>query len=324
MKKDIMEEYLKRSTYFYKKTNEFSYESMWLFITQLPIRWIDDDRKRIGVSQKAWEKVALLGIHPYLIFIKPEHIQEHPFLLTYYRSICCLSQKGMGAFGLPNPKLYEERQKKLSSKVAIRYSEGLNKYMSRLIEDDIIHDENQLQTAFYTSVGAQIDGSWRNVIGGNAEKKMIAFLLHFYHKNDQIAFYIDKKGNYDTCSEPPAPFLFWGKDKTYKGFALKTGNRIIFGSEPDVSFFNCERKLQMVFEIKGGKDKAGALERYGAAKKSFQEAKRESENCQTFLFMDSITDEVKKRMEKDDDFTNSFPLNNIQQEEALHQLLLNQ
>jgi hypothetical protein len=54
-----------------------------------------------------------------------------------------------------------------------------------------------------------------------------------------------------------------------------------------------------VIEIKGGIDPAGALERYGAAKKSFEESLRLNTNVFTVLLISCITSQVKKRIKSD-------------------------
>jgi len=57
---------------------------------------------------------------------------------------------------------------------------------------------------------------------------------------------------------------------------VTNGYRIFFGSEPDISILNPEEEeprdlLIGAIEVKCGLDPAGALERYGAAKKSFED-----------------------------------------------------
>ncbi len=83
------------------------------------------------------------------------------------------------------------------------------------------------------------------------------------------------------------------------GIRLNNQKSILFSPEPDVSFLNSDGKLIAVMEIKGGKDTAGALERYGAAKKSFEEAKRLNCDCITIFVASCITDEVNNRLSQD-------------------------
>jgi len=54
-----------------------------------------------------------------------------------------------------------------------------------------------------------------------------------------------------------------------------------------------------VIEVKGGADPAGALERYGAAKKSFDESRRVNPAVNTILVASCITQEVRTRIQQD-------------------------
>ncbi|MCP4113762.1 MAG: XcyI family restriction endonuclease [Desulfobacteraceae bacterium] len=87
------------------------------------------------------------------------------------------------------------------------------------------------------------------------------------------------------------------------GIRLNNQTSILFSSEPDLSLLNPSGKLVAVIEVKGGKDTAGALERYGAAKKSFEEARRNDPDVATIFLASCITDEVYKRL-KDDQLVN--------------------
>ena len=74
-----------------------------------------------------------------------------------------------------------------------------------------------------------------------------------------------------------------------------------FGSEPDISFER-DGKLAVLIEIKGGKDPAGALERLGAVKKTFDEA---PVDCKNFLVAGVVTTTMRERLEEmriEDDF----------------------
>ncbi|MFQ5754182.1 MAG: hypothetical protein ACE5HI_19520, partial [bacterium] len=74
--------------------------------------------------------------------------------------------------------------------------------------------------------------------------------------------------------------------------------KMYFGSEPDVSFYHKD-ELLAVIEIKGGTDAAGALERYGAATKSFQHSLETSKRCRNFYLAAVFTPELERRMNDD-------------------------
>jgi len=75
---------------------------------------------------------------------------------------------------------------------------------------------------------------------------------------------------------------------------------MIFSSEPDVSFKReADGLLLCTVEIKGGTDPAGALERYGAGKKSLEAALRENPKCKNFFLSAVFTPEMTNRIDAD-------------------------
>lgn len=82
----------------------------------------------------------------------------------------------------------------------------------------------------------------------------------------------------------------------------------LFASEPDISLLDQDGKTIAVIEVKGGADPAGALERYGAAKKSFEAARHISPSAETILVASCITAEVRARIEADSTITAYYNL----------------
>jgi hypothetical protein len=83
---------------------------------------------------------------------------------------------------------------------------------------------------------------------------------------------------------------------------LVDGTIMRFSSEPDISFSRKKdqgEELIAVVEIKGGIDPAGALERYGAATKSFQHALKENQKCKNFFLSAVYTQELQNRIQGD-------------------------
>ena len=85
----------------------------------------------------------------------------------------------------------------------------------------------------------------------------------------------------------------------YKGSKLKNKKSILFSTEPDIIFIDKSGKPIAVIEIKGGTDPAGALERLGAIKKSFEQARRENPDVVTILSVSCITQEMGTRLTDD-------------------------
>ena len=66
-----------------------------------------------------------------------------------------------------------------------------------------------------------------------------------------------------------------------------------------------------MIEVKGGTDPAGALERYGAAKKSFEQTLRHSPDAKTILVASCLTSEVEERIRQDATISYYFNLTEV-------------
>jgi hypothetical protein len=69
---------------------------------------------------------------------------------------------------------------------------------------------------------------------------------------------------------------------------LKDRRIIIFADEPDIALYENDQIIAAV-EIKGGIDKAGVLERVGAAIKSLSRAKEENPASVTILILQEVS-----------------------------------
>ena len=148
----------------------------------------------------------------------------------------------------------------------------------------------------FSSAGATIDGSWRNKIGEEAEKMVKSYILRACLNEKSIFAMIDRNNNpidYDNSYD------YMANIDLFKGIKLNNQKSILFSSEPDVSIIDKTGKPLSVIEVKGGTDPAGALERLGAIKKSFDYARRENSKVETILVVSCITDEMRKRLKKD-------------------------
>jgi hypothetical protein len=105
-------------------------------------------------------------------------------------------------------------------------------------------------------------------------------------------------------------------------YTLSHGITMRFASEPDVSFLTTDTLLAVI-EIKGGIDPAGALERYGAARKSFEHAMSVSPKCRNFYLGGVFTTELNRRMNSDRLVEKSFNIIDIlQQSDSRDQFFL--
>ena len=111
----------------------------------------------------------------------------------------------------------------------------------------------------------------------------------------------------------------------YRGILLVNRTSVLFSNEPDISLLNADGTTACAIEVKGGADPAGALERYGAANKSFAESRRLTPGVPTILVASCITSEVHTRIEQDPFITSYYNLTElISEESATYKLFMDE
>ncbi|PYJ70636.1 MAG: hypothetical protein DME76_04885 [Verrucomicrobia bacterium] len=133
-------------------------------------------------------------------------------------------------------------------------------------------------------MGISIDGSMRNKVGAVGEDRIRRMILEWLIANDLVIKPSLKRD--DLPEQLPGEIQ------------LKRGVTMRFSSEPDIAF---EQRsiVKATVEIKGGVDPAGTLERYGAAKKSFEHAVARSPQCRNFYIGGVLTKELQRRIAAD-------------------------
>lgn len=206
----------------------------------------------------------------------------------------------------------EENRYSLTEKPALKLACVFNEHISLIIDSSIESlTKEELHGLLLASTGAQIDGSWRNAIGEEAEKIVQRLLVKEAKERNLLAALIPRLG---TGAELYIPEKFeeqLGNIERYRGVMLANHTSILFSSEPDVSLLNNQGTTVDVIEVKGGADPAGALECYGAAKKSFEEARRSNSTAKTILVASCITTEVHTRIQNDSTISTYFNLTEI-------------
>lgn len=153
--------------------------------------------------------------------------------------------------------------------------------------------------------GTQVNGSWRNEIGKEGTRRVKELILTFFIEEKLVKEITVR----DETILPPvriAPPI-----ENVQAFTVKNDYRIAFASEPDISIVSPSGSLEGAVEIKAGIDPAGALERYGVAKKSFDKALRENKACTTVYLASCITEGVKGVMADDRLVKQDFNLTKI-------------
>lgn len=268
------------------------------------LKWVPQN---IGINPQAWAYIQKKHFPAHQVFCHPEVITQSPNLVLYYRALAVLPVKGMQALGFNTDRLEEgAANEKLDPERAIRLSATLNLQISKLITSVEAWTIEKGLMAGVASIGAQVNGSWRNAIGEKAAGGLKEIIFNYFSEAGLVSK-IQARGKRKATSRKVRDA------NQVRSILLKNGFEIIFGSEPDISIRNPDGKLVGAGETKGGLDPAGALERYGAAKKSFENARDENKAVITFYVAACMTETVRSRMSKDHLVSDEFNLLEILQ-----------
>lgn len=276
-----------------------------------------------GISEAAWECVKQKETAPCLVFCHPDLITQHPLLVTYYRCLALIPQKGVNhLLGFSTKSLEEQtRKSRPGREQAEKLACLFNNSISLLIESDPKWTLEKARVAALLNLGSQINGSWRNEIGEEGGRRIKELLIVNFQRENLIKSFVllDDKGGV-SAGETQAL-------ENIKGFVTKNDYRVLFGSEPDVSIFAPGKKeeketLLATIEVKYGLDPAGALERYGAAKKSFEHAVKKNARVVNIYLASCLTPEVMQRIKEDRVVNMYFDLTEILGDSAKRQEFL--
>ena len=185
-------------------------------------------------------------------------------------------------------------------------------HVSLIIDSSIQRfTEQELQGLLLVSTGAQIDGAWRNAIGEEAEKVVQSLLVKEAVERKLLHSVLPRTGPGVEPYDAEKLEELLGNIRSYRGIILSNQTSLLFSSEPDISLIGRGGTTIGMIEVKGGTDPAGALERYGAAKKSFEQTLRRSPDAKTILAASCITPEVQKRIAQDTTISYYFNLTEI-------------
>jgi len=318
--------YRLRSTFFYRKLKEYNTLAFPGLVAELfPVEHLYswEDRSHWGIGQDAFDYInANPEFHLFQVFCHPKLLREHPRLLAYYRNIAALSQKSVGYLakaGIDVKKVETDTGNRysLSESQALVLAHLFNEHITLIIDSSIQSiTKEELHGILLTSTGAQIDGSWRNAIGEEAEKVVQRLLVKEVKERDLLAALIPRVGQAVELYDPARLEEQLGRIERYRGILLTNRTSILFSSDPDVSLLDQNGATVCALEVKGGADPAGALERYGAAKKSFEAVRRATPGVITILVASCITPEVHTRIQRDPLISSYYNLTEVLGEET--------
>ncbi len=297
-------QYSLRSSFFYRRREEFK---EWLreLRAASSSRYDWSELDKLGISEAAWHRSETNGLNPVHVFCHPHVIRRKPRLVGYYRSIAALSQKGVQRLAFGTRQLEEGTARALSAERAVALAKLFNSHMSAVIESELDFSLEDVHLVGMMNFGTQINGSWRNEIGAEGALRVKRLLLGFLAQGGFLAEIASKARER----------LSWPLDESQladvQQVSLTNSYRIVFGSEPDVCLLDEAGTLHAAIEVKAGKDPAGALERYGAAKKSFDRALKLNKSAATVYLADCLTRTVKRAIQADRLVTREFDLTQV-------------
>lgn len=255
------------------------------------------NRGHLLIDEDTWEYVEAQHYQPHLVFCHPEVLLQDRVTALYYRGLCGLSVKITKRYvGAIENLEAGKKGAKLDATKALKMARTYNAFICSIIngtEDWTL--ENGRRTIIAT-LGITLDGAMRNKIGAVAEERLRAMIVGELLDRGLIVSPSVTKDE-----------LFTEMPRRYQ---LANGIEMVFSSEPDVSFSRDETVLAVI-EIKGGVDAAGVLERYGAAKKSFEHSRRENPRCRNFYCVAVQTAEGDSRIADDSLVEHTFNIIDI-------------
>ena len=219
------------------------------------------DKHDLCIAEEAWQHVQSAGVEHRFVFAHPDILKEIPNASLHYRGIALLSLKRVqevaGSVDTWERSPANARVSDAKALKALKVCRLYNAVVSSIIVDNTKWTLENGYRNILATVGITEDGAIRNIIGQEAERAVKDRLLEWVRDHDLL--------------RPGA------QDQGDASWELVDGVTMLFGSEPDIAFDRAG-KLVVLIEIKGGKDRAGALERLGAVKKTFDEAPVDCEN----------------------------------------------
>lgn len=255
---------LAKSEFFHQKLHEWELMEVADKIDHIEGETLNWDIGRFEISDKAWNKVIHRGIKPIIVFAHPDVLTTIPRATGYYRMLAMVSQKSMNQVGLSTIR-YEAGQLP-KFELAEIIAQHFNKIISGLVEADEKINAREFDLWRGMAAGSQAQGSWQNTKGRKMEVVVQGIIRRRLHESGLAADDIDDK-----------PRILLNDRRT-----------VIFADEPDIGFYQ-NGKIVAAVEVKGGIDKAGVLERVGAAIKSLSRAKEENPDSVTILILQEVS-----------------------------------
>lgn len=236
---------------------------------------IYNNQEYLCIEPSAWNRVIEIGIKPLLVFAHPDVMKQVPESSLHYRGLALLSRKRVSKIAGNIDAWEQGGRARITDDKALKLARLYNTVISCIIIDNTSWTLENGYRNILATIGITEDGSIRNYIGSLAENSIKEQFLRWV-KDHNLLLETNQINQAVRAGS----------------WELVSGVLMEFSSEPDIMFTKAG-DLAVLIEIKGGKDPAGALERLGAIKKTFDESPI---GCKNFLIVGVVTDTMEKRL----------------------------
>lgn len=228
--------------------------------------------EELMISRGAWEHVSAMGLDPRMVFAHPDLLSNTPATSAYYRNMALLPQKRVAALAASVSNWESSTGAiKVDREKVVAVCSLYNAVVSSIIEGSTNWTLENGYRNMIANIAVGLDGTMRNIIGQDADAVVKGRTLTWLEQHELVA---ERRNDGNR-------------------FVLANGYVMDYGAEPDIGF-TIDGKLSASIEIKGGRDPAGALERLGAAMKSFEDT---PPGCVNFLVAGVYTTEMRRRLD---------------------------
>lgn len=267
------------------------------------------DPKSLGIEPEAWDRLGQKRITPLLVFCHSRVLSEQPRLLLYYRTVALISQKGLAALIDKSSdyikKIEAGKVDQLDQESLDRFVVAINSVLSAIVKTAADINARDLPGYQFATAGATIQGSWNNAVGAEGEAAVKTILVN--HLRDEIVQVVWRDSTSTDYSTAQHASVLDRIDEI-RVVRMKGGYHLVFSSEPDVSLRSPKNIPLVAIEVKAGADPAGALERLGAAMKSFEHDRDINPRVKTVYV---VTPELQKRISHGSPFDHTFGLSEL-------------
>jgi len=233
-------------------------------------------------------------------------IAEQPQLLLYYRTVALLSQKGLRSLvGRNVAKAEAGKLEEPGPDWVSQVTVAINSILFGVVSTAADIAGEDLPGFQFAEADSTIQRSWNNAVGTVGEEAVKTILVN--NLRDEI-LQIVWRDRTATEYQPKMHSTLIDRIGDVRVVRLTKGFHLLFFSEPDVSLRNSQDLPVVAIEVKAGSDLAGALERLGAAMKSFENERNLNPRLKTVYVVRALPSEVQKRISQSKPFDYTFGL----------------